>query len=611
MLDAAHARPALECVRLDDRPAPEAALHDALQAAVQYSFDLASQLPLRATLFALGPDDHVLLLLLHHIAADGESIGPLMADLAVAYAARRSGRAPAWAPLSVQYVDYTLWQHALLARLDDPQSHAGRQLAHWRNALAGAPELCTFPPDRARPALPSHRGAAVPLHIAPALHRDLVALGQRHGASLFMVLHTSLAILLSRLGAGADIVVGSPIAGRTDATLDPLVGFFVNTLALRTDTSGDPEVAALLRQVRECCLTAYAHQDLPFERVIEALNPTRTLSAHPLFQVMLGLQNASQQPRFDLVDMQAAHRPVHVPVVKFDLVFNLREWADTQAAPEGLHGHIEYAVDLFDAPTVERLARQWQRVLEAIVAAPGRRISEIDLLDGDDRRLLQGWNATAQPVPDTSIPALFEQQVARAPEAVAVTFGEARLSYAELNERANRLAHQLLALGVQPEDRVAVALHRCIDLPVAMLAIFKAGAVYLPIDPNYPAERIAFMLDDARPALLLTASAARAGLPANGPQPLCLDELALDGLPLHNPGRHITPQHAAYLIYTSGSTGRPKGVLVSHRGVPHLVSTHMRRCELGPGCRVLQFASPASMPRSPSCCARYCPAPPP
>ncbi|WP_369951865.1 non-ribosomal peptide synthase/polyketide synthase [Ralstonia syzygii] len=593
ILDAAHARPALECVRLDDRPAPEAALHDALQAAVQYSFDLASQLPLRATLFALGPDDHVLLLLLHHIAADGESIGPLMADLAVAYAARRSGRAPAWAPLSVQYVDYTLWQHALLARLDDPQSHAGRQLAHWRNALAGAPELCTFPPDRARPALPSHRGAAVPLHIAPALHRDLVALGQRHGASLFMVLHTSLAILLSRLGAGADIVVGSPIAGRTDATLDPLVGFFVNTLALRTDTSGDPEVAALLRQVRECCLTAYAHQDLPFERVIEALNPTRTLSAHPLFQVMLGLQNASQQPRFDLVDMQAAHRPVHVPVVKFDLVFNLREWADTQAAPEGLHGHIEYAVDLFDAPTVERLARQWQRVLEAIVAAPGRRISEIDLLDGDDRRLLQGWNATAQPVPDTSIPALFEQQVARAPEAVAVTFGEVRLSYAELNDRANRLAHQLLALGVQPEDRVAVALHRCIDLPVAMLAIFKAGAVYLPIDPNYPAERIAFMLDDARPALLLTASAARAGLPANGPQPLCLDELALDGLPLHNPGRHITPQHAAYLIYTSGSTGRPKGVLVSHRGVPHLVSTHMRRCELGPGCRVLQFASPS------------------
>ncbi|WP_231686653.1 condensation domain-containing protein, partial [Ralstonia pseudosolanacearum] len=292
---------------------------------------------------------------------------------------------------------------------------------------------------------PSHRGAAVPLRIAPALHRDLVAVGQRHGASLFMVLHAALAILLSRLGAGADVVVGSPIAGRTEATLDPLVGFFVNTLALRTDTSGDPDIATLLSQVREHCLAAYAHQDLPFERVIEALNPARTLSAHPLFQVMLGLQNASQQPRLDLADLRTAHQPVHVPVVKFDLVFNMREWADTQDAPEGLQGHIEYAVDLFDAPTVERLARQWQRVLEAIATAPGCRISEIDLLDDDDRRLLQGWNATAQPVPERSIPALFEQQVARDPEAIAVTFGETRLSYAVLNARANRLAHHLLA----------------------------------------------------------------------------------------------------------------------------------------------------------------------
>ncbi|MGD7120066.1 condensation domain-containing protein, partial [Ralstonia pseudosolanacearum] len=248
----------------------------------------------------------------------------------------------------------------------------------------------------------------------------------RHGASLFMVLHAALAILLSRLGAGADVVVGSPIAGRTEATLDPLVGFFVNTLALRTDTSGDPDIATLLSQVREHCLAAYAHQDLPFERVIEALNPARTLSAHPLFQVMLGLQNASQQPRLDLADLRTAHQPVHVPVVKFDLVFNMREWADTQDTPEGLQGHIEYAVDLFDAPTVERLARQWQRVLEAIAAAPGCRISAIDLLDDDDRRLLQGWNATAQPVPERSIPALFEQQVARDPEAIAVTFGETR-----------------------------------------------------------------------------------------------------------------------------------------------------------------------------------------
>ncbi|WP_230851271.1 condensation domain-containing protein, partial [Ralstonia solanacearum] len=277
ILDGASARPALERVRLDHQPDPETALQNALRDAVQYGFDLATQLPLRATLFALGPDDHVLLLLLHHIAADGESVAPLMADLAVAYAARRSGQAPGWAPLPLQYADYTLWQHALLARPDDPHSHAGRQLAYWRDALAGTPELCSPIPDRPRPAVSSDRNAAFRLDLPPALHRALVVAGQRHGASLFMVLHAALAIVLSRLGAGADIVVGSPIAGRTDTALDPLVGFFVNTLALRTDTSGDPDIATLLRQVRERCLAAYAHQDLPFERVIEALNPTRTL----------------------------------------------------------------------------------------------------------------------------------------------------------------------------------------------------------------------------------------------------------------------------------------------------------------------------------------------
>ncbi|WP_235582318.1 AMP-binding protein, partial [Rhizobacter sp. Root1221] len=222
----------------------------------------------------------------------------------------------------------------------------------------------------------------------------------------------------------------------------------------------------------------------------------------PLFQVMLGLQGAGQQPRLDLAGLQATHLPVHVPVVKFDLVFNLREWADAPGSAGGLQGHIEYAADLFDAPTIARLARRWQHVLEAMAAAPEGRIGDIDLLDGDDRRLLQHWNATAQPVPDSSIPALFEQQVSLHPEALAVTFGDVRLSYAELNTRANRLAHRLLALGVQPEQRIAVALHRTIDLPVAMLGIFKAGAVYLPLDPNYPAERIAFMLDDAQPALL-------------------------------------------------------------------------------------------------------------
>ncbi|AXV74752.1 hypothetical protein CJO75_17545 (plasmid) [Ralstonia solanacearum] len=561
ILDGVDARPALERVRLDDRPEPEAALQDALREAVRYGFDLATQLPLRATLFTLGPDAHVLLLLLHHIAADGESVTPLMADLAVAYAARRGGQAPGWAPLPLQYADYTLWQHALLARPDDPASHAGRQLAYWHGALAGTPELCSPLPDRPRPAVSSHRNAAFRLDMPPALHRALVVAGQRHGASLFMVLHAALAILLSRLGAGADIVVGSPIAGRTDAALDPLVGFFVNTLALRTDTSGDPDIATLLRQVRERCLTAYAHQDLPFERVIEALNPTRTLSAHPLFQVMLGLQNAGQQPRLDLAGLRATHLPVHVPVVKCDLVFNMWESADAADAgntPAGLHGHIEYAVDLFDAPTIARLVRQWQRVLEAIVAVPGCRISEIDLLDDEDQRLLQGWNATAQPVPERSIPALFEQQVARDPEAIAIVCGDHRFTYADLNARANRLAHHLIGLGVRTEDRIAVLLDDSTDFVVAIAAVLKAGAVYTPLSSRYPDERKQWIMADAAAGVLLVKGETPEGLRGMPGRVIDLDDPALARQPATNPGRAIAPDQLAYVIYTSGSTGRPR-----------------------------------------------------
>ncbi|MDO3560284.1 non-ribosomal peptide synthetase [Ralstonia pseudosolanacearum] len=588
ILDGVDARPALERVRLDDRPEPEAALQDALREAVRYGFDLATQLPLRATLFTLGPDAHVLLLLLHHIAADGESVTPLMADLAVAYAARRGGQAPGWAPLPLQYADYTLWQHALLARPDDPASHAGRQLAYWHGALAGTPELCSPLPDRPRPAVSSHRNAAFRLDMPPALHRALVVAGQRHGASLFMVLHAALAILLSRLGAGADIVVGSPIAGRTDAALDPLVGFFVNTLALRTDTSGDPDIATLLRQVRERCLTAYAHQDLPFERVIEALNPTRTLSAHPLFQVMLGLQNAGQQPRLDLAGLRATHLPVHVPVVKCDLVFNMWESADAADAgntPAGLHGHIEYAVDLFDAPTIARLVRQWQRVLEAIVAAPGCRISEIDLLDDEDQRLLQGWNATAQPVPERSIPALFEQQVARDPEAIAIVCGDRRFTYADLNARANRLAHHLIGLGVRTEDRIAVLLDDSTDFVVAIAAVLKAGAVYTPLSSRYPDERKQWIMADAAAGVLLVKGETPEGLRGMPGRVIDLDDPALARQPATNPGRAIAPDQLAYVIYTSGSTGRPKGVAVTHANIASFAAD--RRWRNGDHARVL------------------------
>ncbi|MGN6085880.1 amino acid adenylation domain-containing protein, partial [Trinickia sp.] len=572
ILDRDQVKPVLERHRLENTPLPETALENALRHAVRFRFDLASQIPLRATLFSLGANEHVLLILLHHIAADGESMGPLMADLAVAYASRCQGRAPNWAPLPIQYADYALWQRAMLGRPDDAASVAGRQLAYWRNALAGAPELCTLGQDRGRPAISHDCNAAVALHVPARLHEDLLAVGRRHGASLFMVLHAALAILLSRLGAGCDIVVGSPIAGRTHAGLEPLVGFFVNTLALRTDVSGNPDIATLLRQVRERCLTAYAHQDLPFDQVIEALNPTRTLSAHPLFQVMLALQNAGQQANLVLPELHAAHMAVPLPIVKCDLVFNLREALDERSAPDGLRGYLEYALDLFDPETIERLGRQWQHVLEAIVAAPDRRLLDIDLLDDKDRSQLQRWNDTARPIPALSVPARFEQQVSLQPDALAVVSGERRLTYAQLNVRANRLAHRLLALGVRSEDRIAVQLDDPLEFAVAILAVLKAGAAYAPLSSRYPDERKRWILDDAQATVLLIDGERPAGLSSASVRVLAVDDPILAQYPAENPARSIGADRLAYVIYTSGSTGRPKGVAVTHANIVSLAS---------------------------------------
>jgi non-ribosomal peptide synthetase component F len=577
--------PGLERRHLGDAADPEASLQDALRDAVRFRFDLATQVPLRATLFSLGHNEHVLLLLLHHIAADGESMAPLMADLALAYASRCQGRAPNWTPLAIQYADYTLWQRAMLAEPSDPTSRAGRQLAYWRDTLAGAPELCSIAPDRARPAISSHRNATVALDISPALHAKLLATGQRYGASLFMVLHAALAILLSRLGAGRDVVVGSPIAGRTDAALEPLVGFFVNTIALRTDVSDNPDIATLLLTVRERCLAAYANQDLPFEQVIEALNPVRTLSAHPLFQVMLGLQNAGQQPDLELPDLHVEHLPMHLPIVKCDVVFNLRESIDERNVPNGLHGHIEYAEDLFDAPTIERLARQWGRVLEAIVAMPQRRLEDIDLLDDEDQQLLQRWNATAQPIPDLSVPALFEQRVSLHPNELAIVSREQRLTYAQLNARANQLAHRLLALGVRTEDRIAVQLDDPLDFTVAVLAVLKAGAAYAPLSSRYPDERKQWIMADARAEVLLIKGEVPGTVVNACIRVVDIDDPALAREPAANPALSVPADRLAYVMYTSGSTGRPKGVAVTHANIVSLAAD--RRWLGGEHARVL------------------------
>ncbi|MDL4770581.1 amino acid adenylation domain-containing protein [Actinomadura xylanilytica] len=572
-------------------PAVEPVLHRAaieedLAEAARYAFDLAAEPPIRATLLRTGPDAHVLLLLLHHIAGDEWSQNRLIDDLATAYTARRDGREPGWAPLPVQYADYTLWQRDLLGDDADPGSLAGRQLAHWEDTLRDLPVELDLPADRPRPAVPGHRGDVVPFTLGPALHRALAALARDAHASLFMTVQAGIAALLTRLGAGTDVPIGTPAAGRTDDALDALVGCFVNSLVLRTDTSGGPGFAELLGRVRETDLAAFEHQDLPFERLVEALRPPRSLTRHPLFQVMLTYWN-DQGARPGLPGgLTAEVTTVPTGAAKFDLAFRLAE----HAGRDGVDGVVEYRTDLFDRATVEALAARLVRLLEAAAADPGRPITELDVLGADERRtLLRDWNDTAHGTPPATFPALFEAQVRRSPDATAVVLGDRELTYAQLDARADRLARRLAAeLGAGPEELVGVALPRSIDMIVAVLAVLKTGAAYLPLDPDYPADRLAHMVRDARPAGVITTPGTR---PPGGAREILL------GGDVPEPEPHVrvpgpaSVRNAAYVIYTSGSTGRPKGVVVTHAGIAGLVATQERRLGARPGLRVLHFAS--------------------
>ncbi|OFA06937.1 non-ribosomal peptide synthetase [Duganella sp. HH101] len=573
----------------------EAALPDLLAHAAGHCFDLARELPLRASLFRLEQGGHVLLLLLHHIAGDGWSMVPLARDLGTAYGARRAGRAPGWAALPVQYADYTRWQRELLGAEHEPDSLIAEQLAYWKQALAGLPELTTLPLDRPRPALANHRGDTLHFEIDAQLYRRLLALARATRTTLFMLLQAGLAVLLSRMGAGHDIAVGSPIAGRTDDALHDLVGFFANTLVLRTDTSGDPSFTALAARVRKTNLAAYRHQDLPFDRLVEVLCPARSLAHQPLFQVMLVLQN-NDEAGFDLPGLTATPQPVNQHVAKFDLSISITERCGAHANAHGLTGIIEYATDLFDRASVATLARRLVRVLTAAVEAPERPISHIDFFDVAERaQLLEGWNRTASPFPEGQ-PAhrQFEEQVLRTPDACAVetAHGE-RLSYAVLNARANRLARQLRTRGVGADALVGLCAERSADMVAGVLAILKAGGAYVPLDPAYPADRLAYMLADARPALLLTERTLLDRLPAGDTPVLCFEDAgglaAADGEA--NLPDHALPDNLAYVIYTSGTTGRPKGAALAHRGLRNLIHAQSLAFGLAPGQRVLQFAS--------------------
>ncbi|WP_050507591.1 non-ribosomal peptide synthetase [Streptomyces sp. NRRL B-11253] len=558
----------------ESRDVTEAELPAALDAAAKYGFDLAGEIPVRAWLFRTGPQVGVLLLLVHHIAGDGWSMGPIARDFVAAYTARSRGAAPQWAELPVQYADYTLWQRELLGDESDPDSLYAQQVAYWRQQLAGVPEQVTFPADRPRPAVATYEGTHLDYELTAELHQRLVALARRANATVFMVLQAGMAALLTRLGAGTDIALGSGVAGRTDEALDDLVGLFVNTFVLRTDTSGDPGFEELLARVRESSLAAYAHQDVPFEHLVEVLNPQRSTAHHPLFQVALVLQNTPRS-EFELPGLRVAPEAVGIGRSRFDMLLSL----DESSGEQGVSATVEYSTDLFDRSTVEALLDRWVRLLEQVTADPSLRIGQVELLSGGERdQVVSGWNRTAAEVPGTTLAGFVAGHARRTPDATALVAGDLSLSYGELDARVNRLAHWLTGRGVGPEHLVGVALPRSADLVVAVLAVQKAGGAYVPVDPDYPEERRRYMLADAAPVLVLDEAALRQDL---------------SGFPDTDPGVHVAPENPAYVIYTSGSTGLPKGVVVTHRGVASLAHTQRERLGVTAESRVLQFASPS------------------
>ncbi len=559
-------------------------LREAIDAAARESFDLATQIPLRASLFRVDDDEHVLVAVVHHIAADGWSLRPLVRDLGMAYASRCAGRAPDWEPLAVQYVDYTLWQRAQFGELADSGSRIAAQLAYWQDALAGMPERLQLPADRPYPQIADQRGAAVEVDWPADLQQQVAGLAREYNSTSFMVVQAALAVLLSKISASTDVAVGFPIAGRRDPALDDLVGFFVNTLVLRVDLAGDPSFTELLARVRTRSLEAFEHQDVPFEVLVERVNPTRSLTHHPLVQVMLAWQNFAGQDSdpgtgLALGDVQVTSMPLDTQVARMDLVFSLAErWAEDNE-PAGIGGRVEFRTDVFDAETIRTLIARLQRVLEAMTADPTRALSTVDLLDRREHARLDALGnraaLTAPATPDASIPALFAEQAARTPDAVALRCDDRSWTYRELDEAANRLAHRLAGFGVSRGERVALLFPRSAEAIVSILAVLKAGAAYLPIDPGLPAERIGFMLEDAAPMAAISTAELAERLYGHHVVVIDVGDIGAPAVDTQPSTALPTPSgdDIAYLIYTSGTTGVPKGVAVTHRNVAQLLAS--------------------------------------
>ncbi|HVF62225.1 MAG TPA: amino acid adenylation domain-containing protein [Thermoanaerobaculia bacterium] len=567
-------------------PTARAAAARALAAAhARRPFDLAHGPLFRAALLRLGAEEHLLLFAVHHTVSDAWSQGVLVAELSELYAAAIAGRPSPLPPLPIQYADYAAWQRRRL------QGRAlAAQVAFWREALAGAPALLELPTDRPRPAVQTFAGARRLAVLPPPLLARLRDLSRRQGATLFMTLLAAFQALLARWSGAEDLTVGTPIAGRTRRETEGLIGLFVNTLVLRAGLAGDPAFADFLAQVRERALAAFAHQDLPFEKLVEALNPERALSHTPLFQVLFVLQNAPRQAA-PLPGLRFGRMEVEEGVAKFDLTLAASETA------AGLALSLEFNRDLFDAETAERLLGHLRTLLAAVVEDPGRRLSELPWLTAEERRQLAAWNDTARDYgPAVSLHALIAEQVERTPEAVAVVFEREGITYRELDGRAGALARRLRRLGVGPESLVAVAAERSLELVVALLGVLKAGAAYVPIDPSYPAERLAYMLDDSQAGaprpVVLTQERLLEPLPlgplrARGGEVVLLDGDWQDEGEGDLPAA-VDPDHPAYMIYTSGSTGRPKGAVNSHRAIVNRLVWMQEAFGLGPEDRVLQ-----------------------
>ena len=556
----------------------------------QEPFDLATGPLIRVKVLQLESEEQVLLLTMHHIISDGWSMGVLVEEVTSLYQAFTTDTEAALPTLPVQYADFAHWQRQYLQG-EVLENH----LSYWKKQLADAPPLLELPTDRPRPAVQSFQGSIIPFALSAELTRQLQQLSQEMGTTLFMTLLSAFQVLLYRYSGQEDIVVGSPIANRNHSEIENLIGFFVNTLALRSHLDSEMSFEQLLKQVRQTTLDAYTHQDVPFEKLVDELQPERSLSYSPLFQVSFVLQNAPMGA-LALRDLQLQPMRGQNDLAKFDDIAKFDLTVSLTETEQGIKGDFEYNTDLFDKQTVERMNTHFQILLEHVTTNPYQQVSQLSMLtEAEVHKLLYEWNDTALDYPcELCIHQLFEQQVEQTPEAVAVVFEDQHLTYRALNQKANQLAHYLQSLGVDPDVPVGICLERSMEMLVGILGVLKAGGAYVPLDPNYPQERLAFMIEDSQVTVLLTQEHLTENLPVTWLQVLLVEDLwptLLHDYPQCNPPRAVTANHLAYVIYTSGSTGTPKGVMVEHKGACNLATAQVRLFNVRPDSCVLQFAS--------------------